>query len=105
MQLWRRSLPCRRQTMPVRSNTNELSCYRETKLTMTLPRLTLDDLSTLRKLACITRRLADDGAPEIKDDPSGRAFVESVMRYSAEFHERMVRELEAYEHQQKASKN
>lgn len=73
-------------------------------MTMTLPRFTLDDLSTLRKCAAITRRLADDGAPEITD-ASGRAFIESVMRYSAEFHERLVRELEAYEHRQKASKN
>lgn len=71
---------------------------------MTLPRFTLDDLPTLRKCAEITRQLADDGASEI-DDPAGRAFIVSVMRYAAEFHERLVRELESYERQGKASKN
>lgn len=59
--------------------------------------LTVEDLPTLRRLAVLTRKIADEGKAEEFPDPADRWRIEFADRYIARFIERLVAELEKYE--------
>lgn len=59
--------------------------------------LTVEDLPTLRRLAKLTRKIADEGKAEEFPYLADRVKAEFADRYTASFIERLVAELEKYE--------